>query len=223
MPQVRSASSLLVALAVTACAGPLSVRNTKGVVVEVGDSQPIEGVQVKLDCRKSSPTLHGTVTIRTVETVSGPDGRFEFTASDVRDCDYMVLSTTKKGFREVLAWTNNPYRGPYDDIPERVGMVRETAEMRMKDLEGLWLPSEARERLGNSRAEFYSENQRFFLSLQIAATHEEIRWVEQRHCPLLIELWARLSTEERKHFINVSAEESLVPSREVDSRCRQTP
>jgi hypothetical protein len=225
MSTVRAASFVLVALVVTACAGPFSFRNTKGMVVEAGDGQPIEGVQVKLDCRKPASSLHGTTTIREVQTISGPDGRFEFAASDVRDCDYMVLSTTKKGFREVLAWSNNPYRGAYDYVPEKVSMLRETADMRMKDLESLYggSPSEVRPGLGNAWQDYNLENQRFFLSIQIAATPEEIRWVEQRHCPLLMELWAQLGSQERKHFIDVSPEESLVPSREVDSRCRKAP
>jgi hypothetical protein len=199
--------------------------NTQGVVQELVSRRPVGGVRITLDCRREH--FFGSESVRIVETTSRPDGRFFFLPSDIRGCSYLRISQSKEGFRDAAKIPNSAIMIKFElsaAVPNYLYMVRES-EVSELQLEGLFNQSNA-VRVAPvgpmPEADYTAVNTRFFDSIRIASTPEEIRWVQERYCDRLSMLWSKIPVEEQRKHLGIRYA-NVVMYPDVLSYCQKTP
>lgn len=200
--------------------------NTDGVVQELVNRQPVGGVRITLDCKRAK-RFHGSESVRIVETLSRPDGRFSFLPSDIQGCDYLVISQSKEGFRDAAHIPNSAIGVKFEisaAVPSYLYMVRES-EVKQLQLDGLFIESNAVRvaPVGPMReSDYITVNVRFFESIRIASSPEEVRWVQERYCDRLSMLWSKIPQEEQQKHLG-GRYGNVVKYPDVLSYCQRKP
>jgi hypothetical protein len=199
-------------------AGP----NAQGVVQHLLSRQPIAGARVQLECKKAR-FFHGSDTLRVVETSSGADGRFAFSAADLGGCSFVLVAPSKNGFRDAMLIPYSAVRPSFEvsaAVPQVLYMVKDS-EVAQLQLDGLLQESRAAETSPmpqHPEADYSFVNARFFESLRVAATPAHAQWVRLAYCDRLRALWAKVPPpEQQRHLAGKFS--NIVPFPEVAAYC----
>jgi hypothetical protein len=201
--------------------------NTKGVVQELVNRQPVSDVRLTLDCRKPRP-WHGTVSLRTVETVSGKDGSFSFQPADIKGCKYVFVTGSKEGFTDggqlPAGVSISSGFELVDHVPRFVFMVRNSEIVQMQ-LDGRFRDSNA-VRIAPvgpmPMNDYVTVNVPFYESTRVASTAAQIRWVQGHYCDRLLALWAKVPADEQQKFLDDRIS-NVVKHPEVLAYCERRP
>ncbi len=181
--------------------------NASGVVQDYVTKRPVAGATLRLDCRETDHWF-GTESIRTVETISSEDGRYSFKFSDTWDCDYIVLTPEKQGYKNLFGLgVPNILFAPFDaTVPRQSWLVADGDQTRLR-LEG-WLETSRSAPVGPTLSMPGDDYLRVFgpfsQSKQIATRPADVTWVREHYCKRLADLYASTSSLGRERLANFS-------------------
>ena len=186
----RALCCLALVAALTACV-PRDSNEAVGRVVEGGTGRALAGAKVTLVCLRPAG-LESYYVAETLETLSGPDGIYEFKSWDILGCHVIEVRGSKEGY--VTGGMDSLYG---DDDHYHI-VLTPPAELSMQTIIGL--ANEARgTRSPNDGFLYAVVFSSFFRAMRIAKTEREIALVRESFCPLLIERWTALSDEGRSY------------------------
>ena len=165
-------------------------------------NSPVEGATVTFECYKKQPLMlmHGTYVARRIDTVANETGKFQFSVSDVSGCTSANTYPAKTGYLDASVTDDGYCCGAPFGVPNRVFLVREqdVVKLRLIRLD----PSKST----FSRAYEYTGWFTAFLEAKaIAQTEEDRKYVHEKYCAKLTELWADRTVEERATISNYGA------------------
>jgi hypothetical protein len=178
-------------LLLVSCINFLNI-NAHGTVLDLVSKKPIPGAKVRLDCRKFK-FLHGSESIREVQTVADQGGVFSFNFRDTWDCGFIYVYPYKDSYTSTSSLYNaDPVQFEITAVvPRYIWLVRESDVSRLR-LEGFLNRSDS-VRIAPigpmPEVDYSTVNVPFFESIKIAKTTEEILWVKQHYCQRLKQLW----------------------------------
>jgi hypothetical protein len=167
--------------------GPEDSYLAVGRVLEGGTGRPLVGVRVTLGCMTS-----GGLVSKTLQTVSGASGAYEFKASDIRGCNSISVDAQMDGYVRTPAI--DPEYGR-DQKGVHI-LLTPVAEANMQKLAVLEMSARGMQ-VSNPAWHYASVFVDFFEATRIAKTDREAAFVGQSFCPLLIDLWSSLSEGDR--------------------------
>jgi len=197
---MKLARPLLPLLAVT-LVGACAAIPRGGVVYEIRSKQPIAGAAVEVECRQYQ--LHGTRLIRTARRDSASDGKYQFDAADVSDCDVILAHVSKEGYVDASQILDSAIKVPFvvsSAVPSFMYLSAADDVHRLR-LEGLLIESKSEIVWATPDSEawaaFVTIHQPFLRSRYIATTPEERAWVRDRYCARLEQRWEALTADKR--------------------------
>lgn len=188
-----------VALMMLAAAGCLHVRDaTEGVVVNSRDETPIPDVRVTAECLRTK--LHGSRTLKTLETQTNEDGVYRFSAWDLALCDFMFVRGEKAGYAMTKTVDIRYGDSRYEDIPRRVYLTPVDA-LGIQALEYRFAMSRGTARHPNGtpypEGQYQSVYSAFYCSSKLARTPDERLFVREHYCARLKALASALDEATR--------------------------
>jgi len=197
----RVVAALLAAgLAILFLAGRMLVPRMQpgtGVVLDTTTDQPVPDAEVTLDCQRGTG-FHTTEQVRLARTRTDAAGQYRFEDADVAGCEFGFVRAAKSGYTDagVLA-PRYAYTG-YDRIPP-VRYLTPDADVDRVQLTSLDSGPRLHAPPNESAAHEYDRLfDAFYASKWIASSEEDTRWVIERYCARMSELYDQMSEADRR-------------------------
>jgi hypothetical protein len=103
-----------------------SNMNGRGRVVDYKTHESIPGVELTANCARGN-LVHGTRTIRTIRSRSGPDGEYQFSFFDTWHCSLFFLFAKKAGYVRLIdaGIPDLGVGGDFGSVPATTWMVKD--------------------------------------------------------------------------------------------------
>jgi len=186
-----------------------------GVVLDTTTQQPVPDAEVALDCQRGTG-FHTTEQVRVVSTRTDAAGRYRFEGRDVAGCDFAFVHPAKPGYADASRLAPRYAYTSYSHIPpvryltpaSDVGMLRLASldsGPRQQIFPAGRLPT-AEERDAPANESAAHEYDRLFEALYpskwIAETEKEKRFVLDRYCRRMADLYAQMSEADKSSVLS---------------------
>lgn len=193
-----------------------------GIVLETGTGNPVLGAEVKLECRRAN-FLGGSVVVKTLSATTGASGRFAFSTADVAPCTFAYVRATKSGYLAAASLDLMYRHDNFSAIPKQIVLTRETDKImvRLQFLAAIVKATSAPD-----SAYLYSTlYPSFDEARRIANTDKERAYVLTSVCPYLLDVYSKLSNEDRvslhgKHLMGFDGPSTIDHEGQLVPYCR---
>ena len=106
------------------------MRGGSGVVLHLGDGQPIENAKVVLRCEESQ--FHGSITKKEIIKYTDKQGRFTFSMFEAISCDHGYVDVFKEGYIETSHIDARYSSLDFENVPDIIYVTLKSEERLQK-------------------------------------------------------------------------------------------